>query len=434
MPSIQELREKRAGIYEQAKKLINLADTEKRDMASEEQEQFDRHMVDVDAIKVDIDRRVKLDTVGGELRKSAGRKTAPNDPGSDMPGEPENRAKPIEHEHRGTKVRFHPGTREHTRATDEYREQFRSYLSGGRETRAMMVGDQTLGGYMVPPQFSLELLTDLENEVWMRRLATVMPPLTTGASIGVMSRDTRPGDADWTPEIPASDLTADTAIRIGARELTPHLSTKYIEASQKFLRISSIDGESYIRTELAYVFGITEEQAFLTGDGAQQPLGVFAASADGVTTSQDVTAAAVNTIAGDDLINMVYDFAPQYQSGLMWVFNKDTLKIIRKLKDGEGQALWKIDGGKDLAGDKADTILGIPYRQSEYAPNTFTTGLYVAVLGNFARGYRIVDSLAMEVQRLDELKTLQNKVGFKASRETDGQPILADAFRRLKLA
>ena len=80
-----------------------------------------------------------------------------------------------------------------------------------------------------------------------------------------------------------------------------------------------------------------------------------------------------------------------------------------------------------------DTILDSPYFTSEYVPNTLTTGLYVAAYGDLSF-YGIVDSLELQIQRLNELFTLTNQVGVKAMKSTDGMPLVAEAFSRLKLA
>ena len=79
-------------------------------------------------------------------------------------------------------------------------------------------------------------------------------------------------------------------------------------------------------------------------------------------------------------------------------------------------------------------LMGFPMNVSENAPNTFTTGLYVGILGNYERGYWIVDSMNFEIQRLDELYAATNQVGFIARRETDGAPVQEEAFVRVKLA
>jgi HK97 family phage major capsid protein len=104
------------------------------------------------------------------------------------------------------------------------------------------------------------------------------------------------------------------------------------------------------------------------------------------------------------------------------------VKRARKLKDGNSQYLWS----PGLSGQPG-TILDRPYVMSEYVPDTYTTGLYVAAVGDFSY-YWIVDSLDMEIQRLDELFALKNQVGMVVRKETDGMPVLSEAFARLKLA
>jgi HK97 family phage major capsid protein len=79
-----------------------------------------------------------------------------------------------------------------------------------------------------------------------------------------------------------------------------------------------------------------------------------------------------------------------------------------------------------------DRILNIPAYISEYAPNTFTTGQYVAILGDFSN-YWIADSMDMAFQRLVELYAETNQVGLIGRLESDGMPVLEEAFVRVKL-
>ena len=80
-----------------------------------------------------------------------------------------------------------------------------------------------------------------------------------------------------------------------------------------------------------------------------------------------------------------------------------------------------------------DRLLGFPVFMSEYAPNTFTASQYVGVLGAF-RWYWIADSLDMEIQALWELYAETNQVAFIGRWESDGMPVLEEAFVRVQLA
>jgi len=105
------------------------------------------------------------------------------------------------------------------------------------------------------------------------------------------------------------------------------------------------------------------------------------------------------------------------------------IKIISKLTDGLGGYLWQ----SGIAAGDPDRLLGLPVYESEYVPNTFTTGLYVGALGDFKQ-YYIAESLAMSVQRLTELYAETSQVGYIIRAEVDGMPALPAAFRRVKLA
>lgn len=84
-------------------------------------------------------------------------------------------------------------------------------------------------------------------------------------------------------------------------------------------------------------------------------------------------------------------------------------------------------------GGIAASILDMPFLVSEFAPNTFTTGLFVGILGDFSRCW-IADSLSMQVQRLTELYAATNQTGFIGRLETDGMPVLEEVFARVTLA
>jgi len=86
-----------------------------------------------------------------------------------------------------------------------------------------------------------------------------------------------------------------------------------------------------------------------------------------------------------------------------------------------------------MSADKEDTICGKKYYESEYCPNTFTSGLYVGVVGDLSY-YWVCTALPTEVQILNELYATENAIGLIGRMEVDGAPILESAFARIKLA
>ena len=269
------------------------------------------------------------------------------------------------------------------------------------------------------------LIKAVDDQVYLRQWGTVYP-VTGAESLGAPSLDTDPADPAWTSELLIG--SEDSSARFGRRELTPHPLAKYIKISRKLLqKIPSV--ESLIIQRLAYKFAIAMEKGGMTGTGAGQPLGVFTASADGVSTSRDVSTGNTTTsMTFDGLKEAKYTLKGQYWPRARWIFHRDGVKQLAKLKDGEGQYIW----AESVRVGEPDRLLGLPVFMSEYAPNTFTTLLYVGILGDFSF-YWWADSLAMEMQRLVELYAATNQIGLIGRLESDGMPVLAEAFVRVKL-
>lgn len=409
MRNILEMKQRRAQLVKDARALIEAADAEKRSLTTEEEQQYDRIMADVDKQGAEIEREERQQRLEEELRGSEGRFAGGQEPPT---GGKEERKNP--------------------RETEEYRKAFGRYIRGGQQAltdadyRAMQADVDTSGGFIVTPQqFVNQLIKSVNDSVFIRQLATVHT-LDKAQSLGVPTLDADPSDADWTSEV---DTGQETDISLGKRELSPHPTAKLIRVSNKLIRAGGIDAEQLVRDRLAYKFSITQEKAFMTGNGAQQPLGVFTASANGISNARDVATGNTATAIGPDgLIEAKYELKAQYQKSAQWLFHRDAVKQIRKIKDADGNYIWKAG-----LSDKPDTILDIPYFMSEYAPNTFTTGKYVGIIGDFSF-YWIADALDMQIQRLVELYARTNQVGFIGRMESDGMPVLAEAFARVTLA
>jgi len=326
------------------------------------------------------------------------------------------------------------------KAKVEKRAAFKRYITVGEsrlmehERRALQMDADTAGGFLVAPQeFVNSLIAFVKDNVWMRKLANVTT-VTQAESLGIPSLDADPADADWTAEIATGQ--EDTTMKFGKRELRPHPVAKLIKVSQKLLRASAMDPEGIVIDRLGYKFAVTAEKAYLLGTGNQQPLGVFTATADGISTNRDVnTGNTATAIGADNLFEVKFKTKQQYWERGAWIFHRDALKNLMKLKDTNGQYLWVTAGlgQRGLGAGMQDVLVNSPVYLSEYAPNTFTTGKYVGIFGDFSR-YWIADSLSLQFQRLVELYAATAQVGFIGRLETDGMPVLEEAFARVTLA
>jgi len=422
----RELKNQRAVLIKQNRDLNDTADTEKRAFTQEETNQFEARFKDIEALSKRIDATERMASIGEtEAEPTAGR--------------PENRSAPKMIEYR-TKVegrRGLPGverlyTVREGDAAEKHAAAFRSHLATGlhgtQEIRALENTNDPAGGYTTPPmQWIAELIRSVDNAVFIRQFSTVTQ-LTQGDSMGRPSLDADPADPTWTTELDDGD--EDSTMAFGKRELVPQPIAKNIKVSKTLLRRSALNIEALVRERLAYKMGVTQEAAFMTGTGASQPLGVFTASASGIATGRDVSTGNTTTaFTVDGLKNAKYSIKGAYWPRLRWIFHRDAVRELSKLKDGDGRYIWSdsiVDG-------EPDRLLGFPTHISEYAPNTFTTGLYVGILGDFSY-YWIAEALNLQVERLNELYAETNQVGFIIRAELDGMPTLGEAFARVKLA
>jgi HK97 family phage major capsid protein len=294
---------------------------------------------------------------------------------------------------------------------------------------ALRSDDADKAGYLIASeQFASDLLKEVDDLLYIRQYARTHT-VREADSLGIRKRTARAATFAWSSELAVS--TEDSTLAFGKKVLTPHAATGLLKVSRDFVRRSTMSADQIVREELAVDAAELLEDGYLTGNGSQQPLGVFTASDDGISTSRDVSTGNTTTaITADGLIEAKYALKSQYRrAGARWLFHRDAVKQLAKLKDGEGRYMW-LPGIRE---GEPDMLLGLPIDESERVPNTFTTGLYVGLLATW-RYYEIADALDIEIQVLTELYAATNQIGYIARLKTDGMPTLEEAFVRVKLA
>jgi HK97 family phage major capsid protein len=393
--NIREMMEKRAALVAEARKLLDVAEGEKRELNAEERTQYDKIFEEARTLGDKIQREQELREEERRLAEA---------------GRLEPQGKKENPEERKLKA-------------------FRNFLVTGNaaEYRALANDTDETGGFLhAAEQFVARLIKGLDNRVFVRQYATVLP-VTGSDTLGVPVLTADPGDPTWTTEIAAP--SEDSTMAFGRRSLQPEQLSKLIKISMKLLRTSALPIENLVADRLAYKFAVAQENAFLNGDGDGEPLGIFTASDDGIPTARDVSTGNSETaLTADGLINAKFALKAQYRNGCRWIFHRDAVKMISKLKDGEGQYLWR----PGMLMNEPDMLLGHPVDESEYVPNTFTTTRYVGALCNWSN-YWIAELQGVELQRLVELYAGTSQIGFIGRMYADGAPVLAESFVRVKL-
>ncbi len=391
-----ELRTKRARIWEEAKAFLDTHRDENGILNGEDNEVYDRMEQDIVNLGKEIDRQERADALDREL-------IAPT-------------AAPLTSKPDNTRAEMKTG-----RASDEYRKNFwdamRSKFPNPAVVNALQVGTETEGGYLVPDEFERTLVEALEEENFFRRIATVIHSNSGDRKIPVVASK---GSAAWIDEEGTYGESDDAfgQISLGAYKLGT-----LIKVSEELLNDSAFPLEPYITREFARRIGTKEEEAFFTGDGAGKPTGILAATggADvGVTTTGA-------SITADDVIDLYYSLRVPYRKKAKWIMNDATVNALRKLKDTTGQYLWE----PSLVAGTPNKILGCEVITSPFMPG-IAAGEKSIAFGDFSY-YWIADRTGRTFKRLNELYAATGQVGFIGNQRVDGKLILPEAIKVLKL-
>lgn len=415
---IQEQYNKATEIYGQIRGILDAQGKEALPQEKQNEvdalfEQFDAFNGTAKRLEGALKREREMAAINAPANGLEAPKSMPATPGSDGPN-PEEVAAYMKAWNRAMKV----GTRGLT----------------GSELKALRADEDEAGGYLVAPkQVVTALLKFVDDQVFIRKLATVYQ-LDKAESLGILSLDSDLNDATWTSELGTGD--EDTAKPFGGRELKPSPLAKRIKVSRKLLRQSTVDVNALIRERMGVKFGYAQERGYLTGTGVNQPLGVYTVSSNGIDTDRDTAAANAASFVGDDFINTKFGLKQAYWDNARWLLHRTVLKSVRKLKDSQNNYIWApgLGPGGGLTGGLPPTLVDSPYDVSEMAPSTVSTGQYTAIIGDWKRGYAIAEAMTLEIQVLNELYAETNQVGYIGRLEVDGMPVLAEAFSRLKMA
>ena len=398
MNQILALREKRASLWDAAKKYRDAHIGSDGTMTAEDAATYDRMVDDVDRMKKEIDRLERQEAIENEMNRPV------SQPIVNRPDD----GQPKEKEKRGT-------------ATDAYKTAFwnmvRAKTMSYEIHNALKIGEDDHGGYLAPDEFERTLVEALEEQNIFRQFAHVITTSSGDRKIPVVASK---GTASWIDEEAAFPESDDTfgMLSIGAFKLATT-----IKVSDELLHDSVFDVASYIAREFARRIGAAEEEAFFTGNGTGRPTGILNATGGAET---GVTSVGAN-ISFDDVIDLYYSLRSPYRRNAVFMMNDSTVRALRKLKNGSGDYLWQ----PSITVGTPDTIMNRPVYTSSYMP-TVASGAKSILFGDLSY-YWIADREGRTFQRLNELYAPTGQVGFLSFERVDGKLILPEAAKVLQM-
>jgi len=298
------------------------------------------------------------------------------------------------------------------------------------ETKALSVGSDPDGGYVVDP--------DTSGRIVKKQFET--SPVRQYASVQVISSDALEGLYDL--DEAASGWVSETGSR--AETGTPQLKQwripvheQYAEprATQKLLDDAYIDMEAWLADKVAEKFTRVENAAFVNGTGVGQPRGFLSYPAGSTIPGQiEQFATGVNggfaatPNGGDKLISMVYGLKTNYRNNGVWFMNRTTTGAVRLLKNNDGNYIWQ----PAVQAGQPSTLLGYPVGTFDDMPDFSTTGALAVAFGDLAQAYQIVDRLGVRVLR--DPFTAKPFVKFYTTKRVGGDVVNFEAIKLLKFA
>ncbi len=282
------------------------------------------------------------------------------------------------------------------------------------ETRGLQMVPGAQGGFLVPEQFSTQLLQIGPQDAIVRPRATVIPagsPPDAPITFPVLDHSGARGVYSGVTVVWIGEGQQKPPTQPAFREITitPREVAAHTVVTDKLLRNTEA-ASVVVRTLLRRAILAAEDVAFLSGLGVNQPVGII-----GHGSAINVVRAGANQISYADVVGM-YARA-KFGGPLCWIASPTTLPQLMRMTDGAQGLIWQPNARDGAPG----TLLGLPVFLNERSPVLGQVGdLILADL----QYYLIKDGSGIYISASEHVQFINNKTVIKAFWNVDGQPWL----------
>ena len=378
---IEQQMAQRATAWEAAKKILDVATAEKRDLTAEETQTYEKiskeledRQATIEKLRADEARELRLDAATREMADQVR-------PVADAP-----------------------------RAARTDAEVIRSMAKGEIRSHSFEKRDlvTTQTGAPVPTSFYDQVIMLARHVGPMLQTSTVLntaggenlqiPSLAQYSTAAITGEGTA---------IPESDPVFNSFVTLSAYKFSflVQLSTELIEDS-------GVDILSFLADQVGNELGFRVNASLTTGTGSSQPNGIVTASSLGVTGATAVTGA----FTADNLISLVYsvDTAGRRLAGSGFQMNASSIAKMRSLKDTAGNFVFS----PALNADAQDLLLGYPVFENPAMASTGTAAKSV-IFGHLP-SYYVRQVGGIRLDRSDDFAFNAGLVTFRATMRVDG--------------
>lgn len=289
--------------------------------------------------------------------------------------------------------------------SDEQRNAMRARQTGDIQG-AMSTTTGSEGGYTVATEFSRTLIEAMKQMGGVRAVASSIQT-ATGAQMLFPTADATSEEGEIVGQNAPVSVGETT---VGQASLGVYkYSSKSIALPFELLQDSFIDIEAYIKSLLALRLGRIQNRHQTVGTGNEQPRGLVTAAAVGKTGATGQT----TVVTYDDLVDLEHSVDPIYRSRAGWMFHDDTLKVLRKIKDGQGRPIFTPGYEQGNPGGAPDRLMNRAININQNMAPMAANAKSIAY-GDFSK-YLIRDVMDVTIFRMTDSKyTEKGQVGFLA--------------------
>jgi HK97 family phage major capsid protein len=233
----------------------------------------------------------------------------------------------------------------------------------GARQKSMTSGDALAGGFLVPEQYSQDLINVLRSATVVRRLGAPTLPLPTGSI--KLPKITAGSVAQYVGE---STNAPKTQLATGQLGLTFKKLMALVPVSNDLLRYSSPGADAIVRNDLVAAFAVKEDATFIRGVGTDaSPKGMryFAPAANVLAANSSISNANTATDLGRLMQQLMGNDIPMIKP--VWIFNPRIRNYLITLQNTNGAFVYKDEMAQG-------TLWGYPFGVTTGVPVNLTDG------------------------------------------------------------
>lgn len=283
------------------------------------------------------------------------------------------------------------------------------------ERKALTIAAPGTGGELVPDEFSTQVLEKVRAASPVRELASTISVAGSLLQIPRLVNRVLPGSVTEVGAKPESEPTFEQI------DIKPFAMGVLVPVSRSLLEDNAVNLGDYLSNHIVAECATLESQWFVTGNGTTQ--------AEGVLTSAEVEEIDADAVDTDALLDLFYGIKSTYSLNGSWLMNRKTMRVVRGLRDSDGNLLWQAG----LQAGQPGLLLGKPVYEADHMPDIGAEATPI-LFGDFGRGYLITDRVAFEPHVDYDTRWGNDIVVFGGRRRVGGKVVMGEALAKLKIA